>query len=132
MNIVLWILQVVLGLYFVGVGVTHLVLPPNLPAPMIWMYELPAGLHYFSGAGEILAGLGLILPGITGLPVRLTPLAGIGLVLLMIGAAVWHAQRGEVGNIAQNAVLAVVVGFLAVARWRLHPLAGHGDAPKAG
>ncbi|MBN2500382.1 MAG: hypothetical protein JXB38_06400 [Anaerolineales bacterium] len=54
MNILLWVLQVLLGFYFVFVGVTHFIIPPGLPAPMAWMYELSPALHVFSGAAEIL------------------------------------------------------------------------------
>ena len=122
MNIVLWILQVLLGVYFIFVGVTHFILPAGLPEPMSWMYELSPGLHYFSGIAEILGGLGLILPGIFKIQTRLTPLAAAGLVLVMIGAMVWHLQRGEVTNIFANLVLAGLLGFIAFGRWRLRPL----------
>ena len=89
MNIVLWVLQVLLGIYFLFIGVTHFIVPPGLPAPMSWMYELPTGLHIFSGAAEILGGLGLILPGLTKRYTYLTPLAALGLILVraMIAAA---------------------------------------------
>lgn len=122
MNIVLWILQVLLGVYFLFVGVNHFIVPPGLPGPMSWMYELPTGLHYFSGTAEILASLGLILPGLTKIQTRLTPLAGTGLVLVMIGAMVWHVQRGEVVNIFLNLILAILAGFVAYGRWRVRPL----------
>jgi len=122
MNIVLWILQVLLGIYFLFVGVNHFIVPPGLPEPMNWMYELPTGLHYFSGTAEILAGLGLILPGLTKTQTRLTPLAGTGLVLVMAGAMVWHVQRGEVASIVSNLILAALAGFVAYGRWRLSPL----------
>ncbi|MCS7287432.1 MAG: DoxX family protein, partial [Anaerolineae bacterium] len=65
MNILLWVLQILLGLYFFFTGLVHFIVPPGLPAPMAWMYELPPALHYLSGTAEILAGLGLILPGLT-------------------------------------------------------------------
>ena len=99
MNVLLWILQVVFGLYFAIIGVIHFVLPPGLPTAMDWMYALSPGLHYVSGAAEILGGLGLLLPGITKIQTRLTSLAAAGLVLVMIGAIWWHAQRGEFQNI---------------------------------
>jgi putative oxidoreductase len=122
MNIALWILQVLLGIFFLFTGVNHFIVPPGLPELMSWMYELPAGLHYFSGTVEILAGLGLILPGLTKIQTRLTTMAGVGLVLIMVGAMVWHIQRGEVANILQNLILAVLAGFVAYGRWRLKPL----------
>jgi uncharacterized membrane protein YphA (DoxX/SURF4 family) len=122
MNILLWVLQVLLGVYFFMTGVQHFVLSPNLPPQMAWMYELPAGLHYFSGAAEILAGLGLVLPGLTRIQTRLTPLAGLGLVLVMLGAGVWHLTRGEPINIVMNLVLASLAGFVAYGRWKLRLL----------
>lgn len=65
LNIILWILQIVIGLLFLSIGVIHFILPTCLPAQMAWMHDLSPGLHLFSGAAEFLAGLGLILPGLT-------------------------------------------------------------------
>jgi putative oxidoreductase len=121
-NIVLWILQVLLGIYFLMVGVMHFVIPPGLPASMSWMYDLAPGLHYFSGVAEILAGLGLILPGLFKRYTWLTPLAAAGLVLVMLGAAVFHITRGEYPNIVQNIILAALAAFVAYGRWKLRPL----------
>jgi hypothetical protein len=45
MNIALWILQVLLGVYFFFIGVMHFIIPPGLPAPMSWMYALSPTLH---------------------------------------------------------------------------------------
>jgi hypothetical protein len=42
----------------------------------------------FSGVAEILAALGLILPGLTCIQTRLTLLAALGIFLLMAGASV--------------------------------------------
>ena len=79
MNILLWILQILFGLYFVAMGAMHLIVPPGLPAPMSWMYDLSPWLHWVSGIAEILGGLGLILPGIFRIQTRLVPLAASGL-----------------------------------------------------
>jgi uncharacterized membrane protein len=122
MNILLWILQIVFGVYFIFIGVAHFIIPPNLPPPMHWMYELPFWLHVISGSAEILGGLGLILPGVTKIQTRLTPLAAAGLTLVMIGAMVYHLPRGEVQNIITNLVLAAIMAFIAYGRWKLSPL----------
>jgi uncharacterized membrane protein YphA (DoxX/SURF4 family) len=116
MNIVLWILQIVLGLYFISVGISHFIVPPGLPAPMAWMYDLPPLLHYLSGTAEILGGLGLILPGVFRIQTRLIPLAAIGLILVMAGAAVFHLARGEYSNIVQNIILAIFLAIIAYGR----------------
>lgn len=123
MNILLWILQVLLGIYFIAVGMMYFFVPLDLPQSMSWMYDLSPGLHYFIGTAETLGGLGLIMPGIVNVRTRLTPLAGAGLVLIMIGAVVWHAQRSEFQNIGLNLFLGVAVAFVAYGRWKLEPLA---------
>ncbi len=78
MNVLLWVLQFLLAVYFGFTGVMPFVVSPGLPAPMAWMYELPGSLHLLSGTAEILAALGLILPGLTHIAPRLTPLAALG------------------------------------------------------
>ena len=121
MNKALWVLQILLGVYFVAVGVMHFVVPPDLPAVMSWMYELSDTLHAISGTAEILGGLGLILPAVTGIRTELVPLAGAGLALVMVGAAIYHLPRGEMQNIVLNLVLVGLLAFVAYGRWRLHP-----------
>ena len=122
MHVTLWILQGVLAVIFAIAGVTHFLPPEGLPESMRGVAEMPAGVPYFIGAVEILAVLGLILPGLTGIQTRLTPLASAGLILVMVGAIVWHAQREEFPNIVLNVILAVIAAFVAYGRWRLRPL----------
>ena len=122
MNIVFWVLQILFGLFFLFVGVQHFILPPNLPAQMAWMYELTPGLHVVSGVLEILGGLGLLLPGLFRIQTRLTPLAALGLVFVMLGAAGWHITRGEVQNVVQNLIFAALLAFVAYGRWKSYPL----------
>jgi uncharacterized membrane protein len=120
-NIVLWIIQIILGIYFFLIGIMHFIVPPNLPAMMSWMYELPPTLHWISGTAEILGGLGLILPAVTRIQTRLVPLAAGGLTLVMIGAIIYHVSRGEYQNILFNVILAALSAFVAYGRWRLVP-----------
>ena len=122
MNILLWILQILFGIYFIGIGVMHFSPPAGLPAQMGWMYELPTWLHYISGAAEILGGLGLILPGLFKIQTRLTPLAALGLAIVMVGAVVYHLVRGETTNIVMNVILLAVMLFIYYGRTKLVPL----------
>jgi uncharacterized membrane protein len=117
-----WVLQIVLGVYFVAIGVMHFIVPDGLPDQLDWMYELPTWLHYVSGAAEIAGGLGLILPGLTRIRPELVPAAAAGLVIVMLGAAVWHLPRGEMQNLVTNLLLAALLAFVAYVRWRVHPL----------
>jgi hypothetical protein len=85
-------------------------------------------LHYISGTAEILGGLGLILPGLPRIQTRLTPLAAAGLMLVMVGAIIYHSTRGEFTNIGMNVVLMLIMGFIAYGRWKLKPLSDRSTA----
>ena len=122
MNKLLWVLQVVLGVYFVAVGVMHFVVPDGLPAQMEWMYDLSDRLHMFSGIAEILGGLGLILPAVTGIRPELVAYAAFGLALVMVGAVIWHLGRGESTQIVLNLINIAVLVFVGYGRLRLRPL----------
>jgi len=126
MNIVLWILQFLFGIYFILIGVMHFIVPSNLPPSIQWMYELPTWLHYLSGTAEILGGLGLILPGVTRIQTRLTPLAASGLVLVRLGAMIYHVNRGEYVDLVTNLILAALLAFVAYGRWWIQPLTDRG------
>src|SRR5919206_4321866 len=69
-NLGLWILQGLLALFFAaGSGAPKLILPADaLPMPI----PLPAALILFIGTCEVLGGLGLLLPGLTGVRPGLT------------------------------------------------------------
>jgi putative oxidoreductase len=122
MNILLWVLQILFGVYFIAVGVMHFVLPPGLPSQMAWMYELSTPLHTISGAAEILGGLGLILPAVTRIQPRLVVWAAAGLALVMLAATIWHIPRGEYTNMVLTLVNAGVMIFISYGRARLAPL----------
>lgn len=122
MKIVLWILQILMGVFFIYVGTLHFTLPDNLPTTFGWMYELSNPVHLFSGTAEVLGGLGLILPAITRIRPQLVPLAAAGLVLLMVGAIVFHVTREEFTNVGANALWIAIGSFVAWARWRRYPI----------
>lgn len=122
MNILLWILQVLFAIYFLFVGVMHFIIPPGLPAPMSWMYDLSTPLHLVSGSAEILGALGLVLPSATRIRPRLTVYAALGLGAVMLLAAVYHVTRGEFQNVPLNLLIAAVLAFIAYGRARLAPI----------
>lgn len=130
MNRLAWVVQVVLGTYFVAIGVMHFAVPEGLPDQMSWMYDLPTWLHVASGVAEILGGLGLVFPAATRIRPQLTPMAAAGLAIVMVLAALWHVPRGEVSNVVFTLVMAGVLLWLARVRWRTHPIAprDHVDA----
>jgi uncharacterized membrane protein len=123
MNKALWALQILLGLFFVGTGVIHFVVPDGLPPMMAWMYDVDPTAHYVAGTAEILGGLGLILPGLTRIQTWLTPVAAVGLIAVMILAVIFHVGRDEIPNVGFNIVLMCLLAFVGYGRWRLSPLA---------
>ena len=116
---VLWVLQVLIGLFFaLASGVPKLVLPvETLPLPL----PIPEVLLRLIGVAEVLGGLGLILPGLLRIKPWLTPLAAAGLVVIMIGAtALTMAADGVAAGVVPLAIGLLAV-FVAYGRWRLAP-----------
>lgn len=120
MNALLWAVQVLLALTFAYHGFLKFV--PNDLDILVWLYDLPFGLRLFLGVVEFAAVLGLILPGLTKIGGWLTPAAAAGLVIIMIGAIIFHIPRGELIMIYGNTFLLVLAAFVAYGRWRLNPL----------
>jgi uncharacterized membrane protein YphA (DoxX/SURF4 family) len=122
MNITLWIIQGLLAVAFVMAGGMKATQPKDkLKANMGWVEDFAPTTVKLIGVLEVLAGIGLILPQVTGILPWLTPLAGAGLVLTMIGAAITHARRGEFSSIGVNVVLLLLAAFVAYGRFVLIP-----------
>jgi uncharacterized membrane protein YphA (DoxX/SURF4 family) len=107
-NIALWIVQILLALLFLFAGGMKLVLPieemtKDMPV------ALPGLFLRFIGVCEVLGGLGLVLPWLSGVRPGLTPLAAAGLVIIMIGATVITLMMGNV----PMALIPLVTGILA-------------------
>jgi uncharacterized membrane protein len=112
MNILLWIIQILLALLFLFGGGVKLV-----TSAADWQKQaqtLPEAMRFshafmvFIGAVEVLGGLGLILPWATRIRKGLTPLAALGLVIVMIGAVVVSVQAFGV----KAAVIPLITGLL--------------------
>ncbi|MFN8487711.1 MAG: DoxX family protein [Caldilineaceae bacterium] len=126
MNIVLWILQVLLAAAFAAHGWLFLSPPAELLPAMNAM--LPTWFRLFLGVAEVLAAVGLVLPGITRIMPWLISLAAAGLMLVMISATVLHTTRGEISSAVTTAILFVVVTFVAYMRWKVKPIRAHAAA----
>jgi uncharacterized membrane protein YphA (DoxX/SURF4 family) len=120
MNIVLWILTALLAVAFLAAGGMKLAQPKEKLAAspnMAWAQDFSPGMLKTIGALEVLAAVGLILPAVLGIVPVLVPLAAVGLILLMAGAAITHARRGESSAIAANVVLIVLAAVVAWGRF---------------
>jgi uncharacterized membrane protein len=122
MNIVLWVLQVLLGLAFLASGMVKATRDRGqLLERMPYVEDLSDGQVRTIGLLEIAGGLGLVLPAATGIAPVLTPLAAVGLAIVMIGAALLHVRRNEPQGIAVTTVL--FVGMAVIAWGRFGPYA---------
>src|SRR5258706_13499405 len=87
-NIVAWILQIVLAAAFLAAGGMKLIRPkPALVGSgMAWADDFADSNVKLIGAVEVLGAIGLVLPWALGIAPVLTPLAAVGLALVMAGA----------------------------------------------
>lgn len=122
MNIALWIAQVLLALDFGIHGWMMWSLSKTPRMGMTYIQEIPSGSRRFIGAAEILAAFGLILPVLTGILPWLTPLAAVGLFIIMVSAIFFHIRRKEYTNIVLNLILLALAVFVAYGRFMVIPL----------
>jgi hypothetical protein len=123
MNVALWIVQGVLAAFFGAGGVVKATRDRKrlFDDGMTWVEDFSAGGVKAIAVLEVLAAIGLILPAVTGIAPVLTPMAAVGLGLLMAGAAVVHFRRGEIPYI--GVTLALMAVALLVAWGRFGPYA---------
>ena len=84
--------------------------------------DLPVALVRFTGFAGLAAGVGLVLPAATRIIPSLTPLAAIGLAIIMGLAIPFHIMRGEANAIALHIVVVGFCVFVAWGRFRRVPL----------
>ncbi|GLR19610.1 DoxX family protein [Portibacter lacus] len=122
-NIGLWIAQALLALMFIMAGIMKASQPLEVLAESLpWVTSTPLGLIRFIGISEILGGLGLLLPGILRIKPFLITWAALGLALVMILAAGFHASRGEFSSIGMNMILIALALFIAWGRSKKAPI----------
>lgn len=120
MNVVLWVLQVVLAVVIAMAGAMKLAKGKDelLEEPrMAWVGDFSDSTLRTIGGLEVAAALGLIFPWWLDIAPVLTPLAAVGVILIMLGAMVTHQRRGEAQSMVMNAVLGVVAAVVAVGRF---------------
>ena len=120
MNIALWTVQVLLAAVYLLHG-WFMIAPPAEMVEMI-NAQLGSGLRLFIGVAEVLAAIGLILPGVTRILPFLTALAAAGLMIVMGSATILHLFRGEGGSAISAAVLFALVTVVAYMRWKVMPI----------
>lgn len=123
LNIALWIVQSLLAVMFLMAGSSKLFQPiAELSKMLPWVTSVSEGLVRFIGGSELLGGLGLLLPSILRIKPNLTPLAALGLAVVMVLAAIFHINRGEYSAIGMNALLIALALFIAWGRTKKAPI----------
>ena len=125
-NTIIWIVQGLTALAFFGAGMMKLTQPKDklFEKGMVYVEDFSAGQVKTIGALEVAGAIGLILPWLLNILPILTPIAGVGLVLTMIGAAWTHIRRQEYPGIVVNLILLALAAFVAYGRFVLVPVAG--------
>ena len=120
MNIVLWVLQVLLAVAFFAHGWLLLAPPPEIAVQM--NASLPRWFQLFLGVAEVLAAVGLILPGLTRILPWLVTWAAGGIMIVMVSATGFHLMRGEISSAVTTLVLFAMATFVAYMRQRVLPI----------
>lgn len=123
LHIGLWVAQVLLAAVFLMAGGMKLTAPiDTLQAQMAWVGGAMGGAVRFIGLVEVAGGLGLLLPAATRIMPSLTPLAALGLTMVMTLATLTHLTRGEVSAVPVTLVLGAIAAFIAWGRFGAAPI----------
>jgi uncharacterized membrane protein YphA (DoxX/SURF4 family) len=120
LNISLWVLQFLLAAAFLAHGWMF------LSPPASFVQQLNASINpafrIFIGLAEVLAAIGLTVPGITHVMPSLVPASAAALAIVMIGATAFHVARGEMSSAVVTVILLALVSFVAYMRWKALPI----------
>lgn len=120
MNILVWVLQVLLALAFLAHGLMFLFPPASVVELMNAL--LPRWFQLFLGVAEVLAAIGLTLPGISGIKPWLVTWAAAGIMLVLSAATILHAMRNEVSSAVTTAVMFALATLVFYMRRRVLPI----------
>jgi uncharacterized membrane protein YphA (DoxX/SURF4 family) len=119
MTVFLWILQAILAVVFTGSGVAKTTMSRErlIATGQTGVAVIPMPVVRLTAVSEIAAAAGLVLPWATGIARVLTPLAALGLCVVMLGAMASHARLREPRNVALTAVLLAMALTVALGRF---------------
>lgn len=120
MTVALWIINILLALVFLAAGGMKLVKSKEayVAGGMKWAESVSAANIKLIGTAEVLGAIGLILPFALGIAAVLTPIAAVGLTVVMLGAMATHARRKESFTpsmvLCLLSVVSAVIGFIVI------------------
>lgn len=118
MNLTLWIAQGFLAALFLFSGSLKISMSKErmMATGQTGVAPFPLPVIRVTAACELLAVLGLLLPLPTGIAPILTPIAALGLAVVMVGAIVSHLSRHEALQAGANTFFLLICLFVAVGR----------------
>ena len=124
-NRLLWTAQILVALLFLFAGSAKFIMPAEKlqQGPIVF----PLAFMYFIGVCECLGSLCLVLPAATRIRTELTPLAAVGLTIIMIGATTVSILAMGISAGIFPAVVGVITTWITYGRTRVAPIA---DAPR--
>ena len=126
LNVVLWSVQGFLALFFLAAGAPKLI--GRGLERWTGFSEVPRPLVVFIGVTEVLGAAGLVVPMVTGMAPWLTPLAALGLAIIVLMATGFHLRADERINALETGLWASIAVVIAIGRWDL-VVATHAGAP---
>ncbi|GIH19518.1 DoxX family protein [Rugosimonospora africana] len=118
MNVALWIMQVIVAMVFLFSAVTKGTWSKEklVAKGQTGVGPVPLAAVRFVALAELLGVLGLLLPWAMDVAPVLTPLAAIGLAIIMVGAALIHLRLGEPRTVLGNAAILILCVVVASGR----------------
>ncbi len=120
MNALLWVVQLLLAAAFLAHGLLFLNPPPEIAVQMD--ASLPRWFQLSLGIAEVLAAVGITLPGLAGIQPWLVSWAAGGIAFVTISATIWHIVRAEYSSAAITFVLLIMAVFVAYKRRGVLPI----------
>ncbi len=117
LHITLWVMQILLAVILVWAAFMKLFKPAEAAAMWPWVGQVPIAFAKFTGIVDLLGAAGLILPALLRRMPKLTPIAAIALIVLMVCASIFHIARGEAEAIGFNIVFGAIAAFIAWGRF---------------
>lgn len=123
LHVTLWLIQLMLAASLLWAASMKLFQPlDQLGALWPWTNQVPRSLVTLTGMVDVLGALGLVLPMLLNVKPALTPLAAVGVILMMLTASIFHIARGEVSLIGVNVIFTLLAAGVAWGRWTKVPM----------
>lgn len=116
MTTAMWIAASILFVSYTVTGLVKLVLPvASIPRRLQWVHATRPRNVRAMGVVNLLGGLGVMLPPLTGMMTWLTIVAAVGLVIVQAGAIRIHIAFRDFVTLPVNILLLLLAAYLALA-----------------